>query len=228
MMMHIHFIGISVNGKRIMDLNPLIKFGTAVLYRSSIRVEPHVTQGFSSFEQLDCLFVTCKSVRLVVVYRPPNNHGCSMHDFFSEFSDLLEMLCTCSGHILIVGDFNFHMNDDNDHYANEMRLLLMSFGLQQHVNQHTHRNGHILDLVITRVKDSFVMSAIAEDHGFPDHYPVLIDTSFKKPGVPQRTVTYRRIKGVDMDSFRHEISESRLGQPDSGLSLAEYVSLTTR
>ena len=200
--------------------------GTAIIHRSSLRVsQAPVLAGecdFSTFECQECLLRGSRTVRLFVLYRPPNNRNHTMGQFFEEFANLLEALSTWNGHILITGDLNIHMDDPADRVTNEMKALLSSFGLEQHVKQRTHRSGHILDIW---TDDHFVTSVIAEDHGFPDHFPVFIETCLDKPHPQKTTVSYRPIKRIDRDALKSAILQSPLTNMDPELPLEEQVSL---
>ena len=61
-----------------------------------------------------------------------------------------------SGNILIVGDFNFHVDNTRSSDTITFNKILESFNLQQHVNEPTHKQGHTLDLIITRNEDRLV------------------------------------------------------------------------
>ena len=52
-----------------------------------------------------------------------------------------------TGHLLICGDFNLHVNDPCNIYANRFNEILESCNLKQLVTGATHSNGHTLDLV---------------------------------------------------------------------------------
>ena len=67
--------------------------------------------------------------------------------FFEEFSSLLEEVVVCLEELLIIGDFNFHM-DTAGRYAAKFGSLSELFNLKQHVAVPTHRSGHIFDLVV--------------------------------------------------------------------------------
>ena len=133
-----------------------------------------------------------------------------MDQFFSEFSDFLDSLSSQRGHFMITGDLNFHFDDANDASANEMESILTSFNLQQHVHQSTHRNGHTLDVVITRADDSCVISVDARDHGFPDHFPVSVQTSLKKTPAHKTSITFRSTKTIDPAVMKEAIAQSSL------------------
>ena len=52
--------------------------------------------------------------------------------------------------MLVLGDFNIHVDVPNDIDAVKFLDLLESLGLKQHVTEATHIFGRTLDLVITR------------------------------------------------------------------------------
>ena len=90
--------------------------------------------------------------------------------FFREFTTLLEKtMSTIQCKVLFDGDFNFHMDDENDCEARHMLDILQSAGLCQHIMESTHKKGHTLDLIITRDIESFA-SKISIIYGLPsDH-----------------------------------------------------------
>ncbi len=47
---------------------------------------------------------------LATVYRPPGHHT----DFIKEFPDFLSELVLAADKVLIVGDFNIHVNNEKD------------------------------------------------------------------------------------------------------------------
>jgi len=63
---------------------------------------------------------------------------------------MLERLTTFSAPLIIVGDFNIHVDDATDMQAGKLIDLLSCRNLRQHVTSPTHVHGHSLDLLITR------------------------------------------------------------------------------
>ena len=197
--------------------------GIAIIHRSTINVTPLKRIGhFPSFEYMECTMKHPQSLCLCVVYRAPR-HPTSQ--FLTEFPEILETISAYNGHILITGDFNFHMENAEDCHATELKSLLTSFNLTQHVTQETHRGGGILDLVISRMDDSFIKSVNVEDHGFPDHFPVFIDTTLSKPRAEKSTVTYRRLKNINLEVLTSAIQQSPLTTMDPQTPLLEQVNL---
>jgi exonuclease III len=86
--------------------------GVAVLYRDAIvatdkrQCVPHTCPITYEYMSL-ALTVNSVAVRLVVVYRPPKS---SVSCFIQEFSDYLELLSASTGKLLIMGDFNIHVD----------------------------------------------------------------------------------------------------------------------
>jgi hypothetical protein len=69
--------------------------------------------------------------------------------FFDQFNEYLDALLQKCGRPIIMGDFNFHMENENDPIAQRFASLCRSKGFKQHVESSTHIAGGILDLVLT-------------------------------------------------------------------------------
>ena len=121
-----------------------------LLYKQGCCTKTRMCQhSFRSFECMDFTFINRKSILPLVVYRRPGT-GAAIGFFFEEFSSLLEEVVVCSEKLLIIGDFNFHMDDTSDSYAAQFGTLLELFNLKQHVTVATHRSGHISSVGRTR------------------------------------------------------------------------------
>ena len=111
-----------------------------MLVKKSLRVKKLCSASFSSFENEVALAEhPIRSIRFVVIYRPPLSQ---IKAFLEDFASLLEQLVPISGNLLIVGDFNFHLDDSNNTDATKLHNLLESFNLKQHVATPTHPRGH--------------------------------------------------------------------------------------
>ena len=88
-----------------------------------------------------------------------------------------------SDKLLIIGDFDFHIdvtpNPNNKHSSD----LLDAMGLVQHVKQATHIHGHILDLIITLQSDDFVAQEPLSDSFISDHAAVICSLRTPRPEV---------------------------------------------
>ena len=84
-----------------------------MLFRSQFTAKRNPSTYHSSFESADWTLRTNNSrIRIIVIYRPPSsaNHPVSISTFISEFSSLLESVFICSEPLIVTGDFNIHMD----------------------------------------------------------------------------------------------------------------------
>ena len=77
------------------------------------------------------------------VYRPPKPNS----EFLNDFAAFLTRLSSLSSNIILLGDFNIHMDNINLPLTKDFTSCLESFGCQQHTTFPTHSKGHILDLI---------------------------------------------------------------------------------
>ena len=95
---------------------------------------------------------------LAIIYRPPpsQKNGLTADLFFKEFGIFLEKLVPTTQPLIILGDFNFHLDIATDYHAMK---FLDTFNLIQFIKAPTHKDGHILDLVISRSNDAQIIQA---------------------------------------------------------------------
>ena len=94
---------------------------------------------------------------------------------------------------------------------NELLLqeLLAVFNFKQHVHDPTHKNGHTLDLVITRADQEPVENVRVSDPVISDYRALHFDTSLLvTPSFERRKVTYRKLHSVDKRLFTRDIKNS--------------------
>ena len=86
-----------------------------------------------------------------------------MSDFLSEFETFTNEVSQLSGHAIILGDFNMHVDNPSKSDVAQFLSIIESADLVQHVNGPTQRMGHTLDLIMTRKGTSSHLSL----HGTP-------------------------------------------------------------
>ncbi|MGL5901357.1 MAG: hypothetical protein ACRCZO_01625, partial [Cetobacterium sp.] len=75
--------------------------------------------------------------------------------------------------MLILGDFNIHMDKKDTSTTRDFTSLLECFELHQVVDCPTHNKGHMLDLVIQNGK--IVSQLSVSDFGLSDHFAILFN-----------------------------------------------------
>ena len=111
--------------------------------------------------------------------------------------------------LLITGDFNFHVDDCSDKDAAKFKDLLLEFELQ-HVNVPAHRDGHTLDLFITRMSDNTTLDDPVASYYISDHTFLVCQLNTQKPATVMETTTYRKCKQIDIEKFKNDIEQSCL------------------
>ena len=107
--------------------------------------------------------------------------------------------------VVIVGDFNIHLDELHDNNAKQFQKLLLSYGLQQHVSQPTHKHGHWLDLIITW-DNAHLVSNISFHPGLSDHCAITCLLSMQKPQPQLVSIKTRRLKSFNIDAFRGDLA----------------------
>ena len=189
-----------------------------ILIRCPLSAKTLPTPANSSFEFLDLLIITGKThLHLTNIYHPsPSSKNKSSNSaFFSETASLLEILATHSGNIMIGGDFNLQLDDPNDSSAINFLNLLELHGLTQHVHKPTHKNEHILDLLITHANSSIITDVTVHDPGLSDHQAVMSSSSLLKPARQTKEVKYRKIKSMNITKFEHDLAASPIWESKS-------------
>ena len=165
--------------------------GVALILKENFHVKNVISQQFSTFEHLEAqLNLHNTSYRVIVVYRPPPSvkNGYTEEQFMDELSDKLINCTTAHQNLLVMGDFNIHMDKPDSPLPSKFTHLLEECALSQLVKDQTHCMGHILDLVITKSDNSPVHSLSVYDLGISDHRAVIFKVIDSRPGPPRKTV----------------------------------------
>ena len=131
----------------------------------------------------------------VSVYHPPGPAAV----FLKDFSDFLSSIIKLES-VLILGDFNLHVDDSASCSAKELLTLTEAFNFEQHVSEPTHQKGHILDLVFTLGLD--ISNVSVQDVHLSDHCLVLFNLHFSPEPKPLEVRSQRCVISANTaDSF---------------------------
>ena len=134
-----------------------------------------------------------------------------MPSFLNDFSSLLEEHALMDTPVIITGDFNIHWDKGDQLHTRQLKEILFSFRIEQHVNEATHIKGHILDLIILRHRDNLALSDINIEDPISDHYLILCQLLPNKPNVSSmKYVSYRKIKVVNLSELKQDILNSKI------------------
>lgn len=96
-----------------------------MLHNQQFNMCPVAVPKSDSFECLALSVSAPLSTAVVTVYRPPKTNK----DFLSELSDMLSFLCLRFERILLLGDFNIHMDIKDSTIAKDFLSILECFEL---------------------------------------------------------------------------------------------------
>ena len=187
--------------------------GVGLLYNKCYKIDKQDVTSFLSFEYTDVLLRTPTTVlRIGVLYRPPpsTENGLTATMSFNEFPILLKRLAVASVRLLLVGDFNFHVDDRTNSLASKFLDLLDSHNLIQRVSGPAHKDNHTLDLMITRACNNIIESWSTLNPHLSHHSATHSKLSLARPRPPRVKKQYRKIRGVDPIEFRNDITVSTL------------------
>ena len=105
------------------------------------------------------------NINLYIVYRPPKGN---VIEFCNSLAMILESnINTDRGKLLMLGDFNIHIDEENNPDTITFNDFLESFGLINYTTFFTHTAKHILDLVISN--DPTLVHSALPRHLLSDH-----------------------------------------------------------
>ena len=188
--------------------------GVGLLHRNNLKTQVKSSFAATTFELMEILIsVSSVHVRLFILYRPPpsEDNKFTKSQFYEEFENFLNANTTSTGRLLIVGDFNFHWDNEQCNDTKTMKAMLASYNLTQHIHDPTHKHGHTLDWIISRDDDNIIENSSVSSR-LSDHHAILFQLNVKKPPLPRKMVTFRSYRNVDTDKFQSDIQSSDLLQ----------------
>ena len=184
-------------------------------WRSGVHL-PCQRQAAEENCQCRCFYVRVP-VRLCVDRRPSfhtfRRLPTRQSTFFNELSSVFEWLATFNCPMIICGDFNIHIDGDNDVHGAHLADVLQLFDYVQHVTGPTHKLGHTLDLVITRADTD--VSDVRVGDMVSDHALVHFTLRSHKSTDKVQSITSRAWRKLSMDTFSSDLAASSLcADPD--------------
>ena len=189
--------------------------GVGFIFRENFKAKLDTSSNYSSFEcQTVLMDASSFTFRFIIIYRipPSSKNKIQKSKFIEELGDLLEATATLSGKLVLLGDFNVHLDSSSNAETTQLTNLLNAFGLVQHVKNSTHIDGHTLDLVVSRESDDIVQScdvgAFASDHN-----TIHISLRAGQVHPPMKRTSFRKIKSISSHDFSEDIQSSTLTRP---------------
>ena len=139
------------------------------------------------------------NMTIMAICRPPYSiiNQATIQSFFEEFTEWMATKSNEYSNIIVLGDFNIHINNDQDVDANRFIDIMVALGLQQHVSFTMHKCGNTLDHIYTELGSTVIINYCREGPILSDHIAVKCVTNIQRKNVARKEVSYRKIYKVD-------------------------------
>ena len=199
--------------------------GLSLVFRSQYHCERLKTSKHRSLE-LGLWKLNIKGIHMVVlgIYRPPYStcNKISDNEAVDDLLDCLTNVLPNHSNIIIMGDLNFHWNDFTSPLIHIFDDSIQALGLDQVVDQPTHKNGNILDLIMIEDWHNDREYKVQVGDFLSDHKFISLQLSLIKKLVSHKHVMTRNLKELNKVSFKEKLATINLHTPDaSATQLAE-------
>ena len=178
--------------------------GVALIFKNHFEIVNAKTYNFETFE---CIHVSIKStigkpLNFIVIYR-----YCELTPsrFLTEIHDFIDSIFINFRNVIFLGDFNLHINDKYNPTILKFQDILSSFGLNQIVDEATHKLGNTLDLVIHNPCDTHIKDLIIDNDTQSDHAYVFFKLDCDTSSKPKKTVLLKNFSKVNLEHFKADI-----------------------
>ena len=184
--------------------------GVAIIYKRQLKIKKGRASS-SKFKSFEFSYITLSlstdwKVLITCIYR---RQEVSCVTFCEEFESFMDELSDQPSEVVVMGDFNVWIEEEDDSDSKKLLTLMNAQGLSQLIDKPTHQDGHTLDhLYINKEQIKLDYNVYPDRFNFStDHYPCII--KFPKIGhnSSKETITYRNLKQMDMSEFMEELKE---------------------
>ena len=117
-----------------------------------------------------------------------------LHD---DYLDWILDTIALDNNIIIMGDFNHHINKKLDEDVYNFMESMSSVGHVQHVDFGTHESDNILDLMFTESSSDFSVLGCRSGPFVSDHCMVICDMALAKPEIKCRDIMFHDLDSID-------------------------------
>jgi len=115
-----------------------------VIFKNNYKVTKYVILDVPSFQCVSLQLAGPALLLILLIYRPLRNNP----NFCSDLTELLTLAFARHDRIMMLCDFNIHVDSDFTD-ANDFLPVLDYFEVSQHIDIPTHSHSHTLNLLCT-------------------------------------------------------------------------------
>ena len=132
---------------------------------------------------------------IIAICRPPYStiNQATIQSFFGEFTELMATKFNEYSNIIVLDNFNIHINNDHDVDASRFKDIMEALGLQKHVSFSMHKCGNTLDHIYTELGSTVIINYCSKGPILHDHTAVICGTNIQRENVVRKEVSYRKM-----------------------------------
>ena len=180
--------------------------GIAVVYKASLNIKECLTSPqISEIMEYMELTINFKGIvcNIYIIYCIPNM---SVIQFCSELSDLIKNnVLEDHGNIIMLGDFNIHMDNSEHPDTATFNDFLESFNLVNCTTFPTHISKHTLDLVIT--SSHRLIKSIEQGHFLSDYCFVDATLHENRTEPLKKHIKFCKLKNINSAQFHLDLRD---------------------
>ena len=183
--------------------------GITLIYRKEYSVKTIKNRTKSSF-QYSVWSVKARNKHLTIVglFHPPYSSINPPNSIFiDEITELLTEILPASNNHIFPGDFNIHINDNDDVDAQIFSESTEALGLKQHSITPTHKSNNILYLIFTKILIDIGVEVMETATYISDHCPVIATLNIKKEQVKQVQRFICKAAKISQDEWNQELTD---------------------
>ena len=181
----------------------------ALIYRKEYLVKT-IKNGTKSSFQYSVWAVKARNKHLSIVglYHPlHSSKNLPNIIFIDEIIDLLTEILPVNNNHIILGDFNLHINDNEDVEAQIFSDSMEALGLKQHLMTPTYKSDNILDLIFTEILSNIGIEVVETATYILDQCPVIATLNIKKEQVKQVQRVVHKAAKISQDEWNWELTD---------------------
>ncbi len=183
--------------------------GLGIIHKTQIGLQIFPTNVNTVYFEHASVLVKNTGLRIIPIYRPPpsQENGFKTNDFLEEFETFLDEICLNPVKTILLGDFNVHVDTPSKPDARRFLDALTAHCLHQHVDQATptHKDGHTLDLILSRLEDGLIHDCCVLPTLGSDHSVIDCTINCSKPAPLRISSTVRKTKNINIVSFSNDL-----------------------
>ena len=150
-----------------------------------------------------CMETSHMCLTVLGIYRPPSG---SATEFLREFTECLPKNALLDTNPIIMGDFNLHVNNENDDDSMNFLEMMSALGLKQNVMFDTHKLGNTLDLIFTETDSKITVKAVYKGEQLSDHSIVHMVLSLWKDKYGKCVIQFSDLINLNYEELADDIN----------------------